>query len=69
MNAPVSEAALAPEASQVRMLLVRAMRMEAQGIFSYELVDPQGQALPEVTAGAHGCAFAGWAGSVLLPGG
>jgi len=53
MNAPVSEAALAPEASQVRTLLVRAMRMEAQGIFSYELVDPQGQALPEVTAGAH----------------
>ncbi|GAB3494148.1 PDR/VanB family oxidoreductase [Curvibacter fontanus] len=34
-------------------LLVRQIRREAVGIHSYELVHPQGQALPAFTAGAH----------------
>ncbi|CCD40655.1 Flavodoxin reductases (ferredoxin-NADPH reductases) family 1, Vanillate O-demethylase oxidoreductase [Candidatus Paraburkholderia kirkii UZHbot1] len=34
-------------------LLVRQIRFEGQGIHSYELVDPEGAALPPFTAGAH----------------
>lgn len=34
-------------------LLVRQIRFEANGINTYELVDPNGAALPPVTAGAH----------------
>ena len=34
-------------------MLVRAMRLEAKGIMSYELVDTLGQALPAIEAGAH----------------
>lgn len=34
-------------------LLVRQIRMEANGINSYELVDPSGAELPPTTAGAH----------------
>lgn len=34
-------------------LLVRQIRFEANGINSYELVDPEGGALPPFTAGAH----------------
>jgi len=36
-----------------RKLMVRAIRWQAQGVCSYELADPQGDALPEVEAGAH----------------
>jgi vanillate O-demethylase ferredoxin subunit len=34
-------------------LRVRQIRLEALGINSYELVDPDGRLLPEVTAGTH----------------
>lgn len=34
-------------------LMVRQIRFEGKGINSYELVDPQGEALPPFTAGAH----------------
>lgn len=34
-------------------LQVRAIRLEAQGIHSFELADPGGALLPEVQAGAH----------------
>jgi len=34
-------------------LLVRTMRLEANNILSFELVHPQGQPLPSITAGAH----------------
>lgn len=34
-------------------LLVRQIRFEASGIHSYELVHPQGEALPAFSAGAH----------------
>ncbi|MEN3275969.1 MAG: hypothetical protein V7631_1759 [Massilia sp.] len=34
-------------------LLVRQIRFEANGINSYELVDPAGEVLPPFTAGAH----------------
>ncbi len=34
-------------------LQVRAIRLEAQGIHSFELADPAGALLPEVQAGAH----------------
>ncbi|BDT57784.1 iron-sulfur protein [Massilia varians] len=34
-------------------LLVRQIRYEAEGINSYELVDPAGEELPPFTAGAH----------------
>ncbi len=34
-------------------LLIRRVTREAQGINSYELVDPNGGALPPFTAGSH----------------
>lgn len=34
-------------------LLVRAMRLEAKNVVSFELVHPQGQPLPPITPGAH----------------
>ena len=34
-------------------VIVRSRRVEAEGICSFELVHPQGQALPAFTAGAH----------------
>lgn len=34
-------------------LLVKSIRMEAQGINSFELVDPEGKDLPSFEAGAH----------------
>jgi vanillate O-demethylase ferredoxin subunit len=39
--------------SQLLSLLVRQIRFESIGINSYELVDPQGAALPVWTAGSH----------------
>jgi vanillate O-demethylase ferredoxin subunit len=52
MNAPVPLAAFTPEAGLLK-LQVRAIRLEAQGIFSFELVDPDGRELPAFEAGAH----------------
>lgn len=45
----------------VLQLQVRAIRLQAQGICSYELADPQGEPLPAFDAGAHA--------DVHLPGG
>lgn len=45
----------------VLQLQVRAIRLQAQGICSYELADPQGDPLPAFEAGAHA--------DVHLPGG
>jgi len=41
------------EVSRILNLVVKQIRFEAVGINSYELVDPEGGDLPEVTAGAH----------------
>lgn len=38
---------------QTWQLQVRAIRLQAQGICSFELVDPEGAALPRFEAGAH----------------
>lgn len=37
----------------MQSLRIRSITWEAEGILSFELVSPQGQALPEVSAGAH----------------
>jgi ferredoxin-NADP reductase len=52
MNAAVPAQALALSAERLQ-LQVRAIRLEAQAIFSFELADPDGRRLPEVQAGAH----------------
>ena len=41
------------EPSQLREVRVRAIRLEAEGVVSVELVDPSGRALPAWKAGAH----------------
>jgi vanillate O-demethylase ferredoxin subunit len=40
-------------ALETRQLMVRAIRWQAKGICSYELVDPEGHALEPFEAGAH----------------
>ncbi len=52
MNAPLPLAAL-PRSADRFTLQVRAIRLEAQGICSFELAAPDGQALPVFEAGAH----------------
>ena len=52
MNSPILTRELMP-ATEMLELLVRQIRFEAPGINSYELVDPLGKPLPEVTAGSH----------------
>jgi ferredoxin-NADP reductase len=39
--------------TETKQLRVQAIRWQAQGIFSYELVDPEGHALEPFEAGAH----------------
>lgn len=51
MNAALPQAAVNDLA--VRALQVQAIRLEAQGICSFELTDPEGQDLPTFDAGAH----------------
>ena len=55
MNAPLPQGVLGNEAvaGQPRKLLVRAIRMQAEGIHAFELVHPDGDDLPPVEAGAH----------------
>jgi vanillate O-demethylase ferredoxin subunit len=53
MNAAVPTAALQAAAAETLTLLVRSIRMEAEGIHAFELVDPDGGDLPETEAGAH----------------
>lgn len=51
MNAPLPQAAV--NGLRVFDVQVTAMRLEAQGICSFELTEPNGQALPSFEAGAH----------------
>ena len=55
MNASLPQGVLRDDAvvGQPRKLLVRAIRMQAEGIHAFELVHPDGDELPPVQAGAH----------------
>ncbi|CAB3634472.1 PDR/VanB family oxidoreductase [Achromobacter pestifer] len=55
MNAPLPDGALcaAYTAGESLTLRVRCIRWQAEGIHAFELVHPEGIALPEVEAGAH----------------
>lgn len=52
MNAPEPKAAAVPVGESM-LLQVRAIRLEATGIHSFELVDAEGGLLPAISAGAH----------------
>ena len=51
MNASLPQAVV--NAMGVFEVQVQAIRLEAQGICSFELADPNGHALPSFDAGAH----------------
>lgn len=53
MNAAVAPQVLAPGEAATRALQVRAIRLQAEGILSFELADRDGAELPPVAAGAH----------------
>lgn len=53
MNAALPRAVLEEGAPVVSPLQVRAIRLEAEGILSFELVAPDGAELPATRAGAH----------------
>ncbi|WP_210542770.1 PDR/VanB family oxidoreductase [Rhodoferax sp. PAMC 29310] len=55
MNAPLPQGVLQPEAAGAPLLRlqVRAIRLLAEGIHAFELIDPDGAELPTVKAGAH----------------
>jgi len=53
MNAAVPTAALQAADAETLTLQVRSIRMEAEGIHAFELVDPNGGDLPATEAGAH----------------
>lgn len=53
MNAAVPTAALQAVDAETLTLQVRSIRMEAEGIHAFELVDPNGGDLPATEAGAH----------------
>lgn len=55
MNGPLPNGVVLEDsaAGQARKLLVRAIRMQAEGIHAFELVHPDGDELPPVQAGAH----------------
>ncbi len=55
MNAPLPQGVLQPEAASAPLLRlqVRAIRLLAEGIHAFELIDPDGAELPTVKAGAH----------------
>jgi vanillate O-demethylase ferredoxin subunit len=52
VNAPLPIGLMGAGATDLR-LQVRAIRMQAEGIHSFELAHPDGEELPEVEAGAH----------------
>ena len=53
MNAPLPHDVLLENSAtgQARKLIVRAIRMQAEGIHAFELVHPDGDELPPVQAG------------------
>lgn len=55
MNAPLPRGVIEPEAVNAPLLRLRvqAIRLQAEGIHAFELVDPDGALLPPATAGAH----------------
>lgn len=55
MNAPLPYGVLQPETANAPLLRLRvqAIRFQAEGIHAFELSDPDGALLPQVTAGAH----------------
>lgn len=55
MNAPLPQGVVLSDyvAGQPVELLVRGIRMQAEGIHAFDLVHPEGQELPLVEAGAH----------------
>jgi ferredoxin-NADP reductase len=55
MNAPLPQGVVLEElvTGEPMKLLVRAIRMQAEGIHAFELVHPEGGELPPVVAGAH----------------
>lgn len=53
MNAALPRGVLPEAVPGQRTLRVRSIRMEAEGIHSFELVDPGGAPLPATEAGAH----------------
>lgn len=53
MNAALPQSALVNAGTDTLSLRVRSVRYEAESIHAFELVDPTGALLPEVTAGAH----------------
>lgn len=52
MNAPLPKNVMSQPLEHMQ-LQVQAIRLEAQGICSFELTDPDGHALPSFEAGAH----------------
>ena len=52
MNAPLPKNVMSQPLEHLQ-LQVQAIRLEAQGICSFELTDPDGHALPSFEAGAH----------------
>lgn len=52
MNAPLPKNVMSQPLKHMQ-LQVQAIRLEAQGICSFELTDPDGHALPSFEAGAH----------------
>lgn len=53
MNAALPREVLAAAEPATRCLQVRSIRLQAEGIHAFELTDPDGAELPEVSAGAH----------------
>lgn len=55
MNAPLPQGVIPPEAAKAPLLRLRvkAIRWQAEGVHAFELADPDGALLPQVTAGAH----------------
>ena len=53
MNTNAAQDSMHANASDVLSLQVRAIRMEAEGIQSFEFTHPEDEDLPEVQAGAH----------------
>ncbi|HVR49295.1 MAG TPA: PDR/VanB family oxidoreductase [Pseudorhodoferax sp.] len=55
MNAPLPQGVVLGEfaAGEPIVLMVRGIRWQAEGIHAFELVHPEGHALPAVEAGAH----------------
>ena len=53
MTAVETAPPVAPRGAERLTLLVRGVRLEATGVHSYELVDPDGGLLPHAAAGSH----------------